>query len=115
MHTRRLALVAASLTVLAALTLPRPALAETQTFCGVRTGTAGNAYLEDRRGRVILELARQGGGQRLLQVADELLGRGPDGTEGTQVGRTYCMTVRMSRQGWPTQLVDARRVIARAR
>ncbi len=69
--------------------------ASTNTFCGVRSGTAGNASLEGKNG---ITLAVQGGDQTLLDQVDSLItALGPDasGESGTQNGSRYCVNAKI--------------------
>lgn len=54
-----------------------------RTYCGVRGGTAGNAWLES--GDDLLTLAFQGNSQKGLKIVDRLV------SGGTQNGRSYCV------------------------
>lgn len=83
--------------------------AAVRTVCGVRTGTAGNAYLDAPGGRPVIELARQGGSQRLLDEADGAVGPQPRGESGTQTGVRYCLRVRFDRNGTPVKVLSGRR------
>ncbi len=66
------------------------------TICGVRGGTAGNAWLID--GNSIVTLAVQGRSQRGLELVDRYI-RG-----GTQNGTYYCVNGSTNREG---QLISA--------
>lgn len=79
--------------------------AGTNTFCGVRSGTAGNAYLEARNDSW-LTLAEQGGTQRLLEQIDDLIGP-HRGESGTQNGQRYCAVVRVNSSGTPVKVIKA--------
>jgi hypothetical protein len=81
-----------------------------RTVCGERQGTAGDAFLTDRSGRVTLELARQGGDQHLLDQADDRVGRDPSGETGTQVGRRYCLVAALDARGRARSIVRGYRV-----
>ena len=83
-----------------------------RTYCGERQGTAGDAVLVDRSGRAVLVLAQQGGDARLLDQADERVGRDPSGETGTQVGQRYCLVARLDAQGRPREIVRGRRAAA---
>ena len=83
-----------------------------RTFCGERQGTAGDAILVDRSGRAVLVLAQQGGDPRLLDQADDRVGRDPSGETGTQVGQRYCLVARLDAQGRPREIVRGRRAAA---
>ncbi len=80
----------------------------TQTICGIRRGTAGNAILVDRYNQEVLELARQGESSHLLDETDRLVGRNGPRETGTQNGQRYCLTVRIDRAGNPIKVVAAR-------
>ncbi|WP_047496327.1 hypothetical protein [Terriglobus sp. TAA 43] len=78
----------------------------THTYCGVRSGTAGNAFLDAPDGKDSLTLAEQGGSQRLLEEMDNLVGS--DGSEaGTQNGKRYCAVVQLNRNGKPVKVMKA--------
>ena len=100
--------------LLALLAMAAPAAAGVRTVCGVREGTAGNASLM-AGGREAVELARQGGPQRLLEQADALVGPDGHGETGTQTGRRYCLRVRYDRRGEPVRVLAARSAPARTR
>lgn len=102
------AMVAAAITGLAAL--PGVAHGATRTVCGIRDGTAGNAYLSAPNGVPVIELARQGGDQHLLDEADRAVGAQPHGETGTQNGTRYCLHVRYNRQGVPLAVASGWRV-----
>lgn len=79
---------------------------QTRTYCGVRSGTAGNAFLESPGEKDTLVLAEQGGSQRLLEQIDFLVG--PDGREtGTQNGKHYCAVVKFGADDKPVKVVKA--------
>lgn len=81
-------------------------VAVTHTYCGVRSGTAGNAFLDGPRGQGSLTLAEQGRSQHLLSEIDALVG--PDGREtGTQNGRHYCAVVQLNSKGEPIKVIKA--------
>ena len=99
--------VAAAGLLLAAQAHAAPA--RLRTFCGERQGTAGDALLVDRKGRATLVLAQQGADPRLLDQADDRVGRDPAGETGTQVGQRYCLVARLDAQGRPREIVSGRR------
>ncbi|RYC29972.1 hypothetical protein D3273_21175 [Lichenibacterium minor] len=101
----RLILAAAALAVLGIGSVQ----AAVRTVCGERQGTAGNAWLSDRKGGVVLEMARQGGDQRLLDEADGALPARRGVEAGTQVGRRYCLTVRYGAHRRPLRVLAAKR------
>ena len=86
-----------------------PAHAAVQTVCGVRSGTAGNAYLDAPGGRTLIELARQGGSQLLLNQADVAVGPQPRRESGTQNGVRYCLRVQFDKDGTPMKVLSGRR------
>lgn len=106
MDRKFVALVAAALSTLVGVGSAR---AEVRTLCGVRQGSFGNAWLGGAKGRVVLELARQGGDQRLLDQADAALPARRGAEAGTQVGRRYCLVVRSGVRGRPARILAARR------
>ena len=78
----------------------------THTYCGVRSGTAGNAFLDAPNDKDSLTLAEQGGSQRLLDEIDTLVGA--DGREtGTQNGKRYCAVVQLNGNGEPVKVMKA--------
>jgi hypothetical protein len=77
-----------------------------RTYCGVRSGTAGNAYLDARNSKDSLTLAEQGGSQVLLDQIDTLVGP-YKGETGTQNGQRYCAVVKLDRSGKPAKVVKA--------
>jgi hypothetical protein len=88
-----------------------PGWAATRTFCGKATGTAGNRYLSDAKGDVI-ELARQGGDQRLADQTDALLeklGKDKSGEIGMQNGTRYCVVAKLDNRGRPVAVIRAYR------
>jgi hypothetical protein len=80
------------------------AAASQKTFCGVRSGTAGNASLDDNDGQIVILLATQGGDQTLLDQADSII------SGGTQNGSRYCVDAAVDATGKPTKIVGAARV-----
>ena len=84
------------------------AWAAERTVCGVRDGTAGNVSLAGPDGREVIELARQGGDQRLLDEADRAVGAQPRGERGTQNGVRYCLRVRFDGGGRPVAVLAGR-------
>ena len=84
------------------------AWAAERTVCGVRDGTAGNASLTGPDGREVIELARQGGDQRLLNEADRAVGAQPFGERGTQNGARYCLRVRFDGRSRPVAVLAGR-------
>ena len=91
------------------LCVPRNAAwAAERTVCGVRDGTAGNASLTGPDGREVIELARQGGDQRLLDEADRAVGAQPLGERGTQNGVRYCLRVRFDGRSRPVAVLAGR-------
>ena len=97
------------LLVLALCLVAGPGHAAVRTVCGVRSGTAGNAFLDAPGGRPVIELARQGGSQRLLDEADVAVGPQPRGETGTQTGVWYCLRVRFGPDGMPLRVLRGRR------
>ena len=86
-----------------------PGHAAVRTVCGVRYGTAGNASLDAPGGQPVIELARQGGSQRLLDEADVAVGPQPRRESGTQNGVRYCLRVRFDKDGTPVKVLSGRR------
>ena len=84
------------------------AWAAERTVCGVRDGTAGDASLTGPDGREVIELARQGGDQRLLDEADRAVGVQPRGERGTQNGVRYCLRVRFDSRSRPLAVLAGR-------
>jgi hypothetical protein len=78
----------------------------TRTYCGVRSGTAGNAYLDARNSKDSLTLAEQGGPQQLLEQIDILVGPYRHET-GTQNGQRYCTVALLNSHGEPVKIVKA--------
>ncbi len=78
-------------------------------FCGKRTGTAGNAVLVNKNNQDVIILATQGGEQKLLEEADELIGKnsGIKRETGTQNGQHYCVTAEIDETGEPVRIVKA--------
>ncbi len=95
------------LLILAAISAAAPAGVVVRTVCGVRDGTAGNASLV-AGGREVIELARQGGSQRLLDEADAVVGADGHGETGTQTGARHCLRVRYDRRGEPLRVLSGR-------
>ena len=87
------------------------AAGSTRRVCGERQGTAGEAFLADRAGRTVLELAHQGADQHLLDEVYDRVGRNPSGENGTQVGRRYCLVVRFGADGEPQTILRAQTVV----
>ena len=83
---------------------------KTQIFCGVREGTAGNAFLTDAHGNVTITLATQGSGSTLLDEADEFVGAqsGLAHESGTQNGLRYCVAAEIGPQNTPVKILEAR-------
>ena len=83
-----------------------PPVAHTRTYCGVRSGTAGNAYLDAPKDKDTLVLATQGGSQQLLQEIDSMFVA--DGRKtGTQNGERYCAVVQLDASDEPVKVVKA--------
>ena len=85
------------------------AFAKEKKFCGKRDGTAGNAYLVDKKGREVITLAVQGEGDSLLMQVDQLIGKnsGVKGEKGSQNGKHYCVVAEMGESDNPIKIVRA--------
>lgn len=81
--------------------------AQTKKFCGVREGTAGNAFLVNKKGNTVITFSRQGGDQSLLEQTDNLIGPDKSGETGTQNGTKYCVIAEIDKSGKPTKIVKA--------
>ncbi|MBX3018092.1 MAG: hypothetical protein KF767_09395 [Bdellovibrionaceae bacterium] len=81
----------------------------TQTFCGKRDGTAGNAMLVDSQNREVVTLAVQGDGAGLLEETDRLIGKnsGRRGESGTQDGERYCVTAELDAREEVSKIIKA--------
>ncbi|HXH29856.1 MAG TPA: hypothetical protein VNJ01_03520 [Bacteriovoracaceae bacterium] len=83
--------------------------AKTSTFCGTRSGTAGNAYLTSNEGKIIFTLATQGRNQTFLRQADKILtilGADVYGELGMQNKTKYCVNAKI-KAGRPVEVVGA--------
>lgn len=76
-------------------------------FCGVREGTAGNAFLVNKKGNPVITFSRQGDDQSLLEQTDHLIGPDKSGETGTQNGAKYCVIAEIDKSGKPTKIVKA--------
>jgi hypothetical protein len=75
--------------------------ANIKTICGKRSGTAGEVYLTDTNGKVVLELANQGGSQTLADQADEFI------EGGMQNGSKYCLNAKSNKAGKVIKIIGA--------
>lgn len=81
--------------------------AATKKFCGKRDGTAGDAYLVDKKNVPVITLAMQGNGDTLLAQADSFIGADSKGETGTQNGQKYCVIAEVDKSGEPTKIIKA--------
>ena len=72
--------------------------------CGIRSGTAGNAWLASSGGKPLVTLATQGGDQHLLDEADDRLPQDSRDGPGTQNGKWYCVVFKLDRLGIPIEV-----------
>ena len=104
---RAIALVAPFAFAVIAIVGTAQAAPATKTYCGLRTGTSGNAELSKPNGDTVIELAQQGGDQTLLDQADALVPDDASGEQGTQYGTNYCVTAQLDAAGKPVKITKA--------